>query len=136
MSFESVVQQAVYEKLSNDVDLNAQIVGVYDAVPQLEQPDNEFPYVTIGEDVHTTIDTDTELMNSVSITVHVWSRFDGRSEAKKIQGLIYNALHRANLTYTGFKFVTITQTQSQTMMDADGHTRHGVQTFNLMIEEL
>ena len=111
-------------------------IPVYDAVPQLDQPDTDFPYVTIGEDVHTTIDTDTELMNSVSITVHVWSRYNGRSETKNIQGLIYNALHRANLTYAGYKFVTITQAQSQTMMDADGHTRHGVQTYNLMIEEL
>jgi hypothetical protein len=136
MSFESVVQQAIYSKLTSDAPLMAAVVGVYDAVPQLEQPDTEFPYVTIGEDVHTTIDTDTELMNLVSITVHVWSRYNGRSETKNIQGLIYNALHRADLAYAGYKFVTITQEQSSTMMDADGHTRHGIQTFNLMIEEL
>ncbi len=137
-NFETVVQKAIYSKLTSDSALMADIVGVYDEVQQPNSSGNEssFPYVVIGEDTHTTADTDTELMNNVSITVHTWSRFSGRSETKKIQGLIYDALHRANLLESGYKFINIAQVTSESFLDSDGHTRHGVQTFNLMIEEL
>ena len=137
-SFETVVQQAIYTKLANDTALNAAIKGVFDDYPQLTDPGDasNYPFVAIGNDNHVVIDTDTELMNRVSITIHVWSRFRGRSETKAIQGLIYNALHRANLSAIGYKFVTITQITSESDVDRDGLTRHGVQTFDLMIEEL
>ena len=137
-NFETVVQKAIYSKLANDVPLNLVIVGVFDDYPQLTDPGDEsnYPFVSVGEDSHVTIDTDTELTNRVSITVHTWSRYQGRAETKQIQGLIYDALHRANLTAVGYKFITITQESSLSEVDADGLTRHGVQTFDLMIEEL
>jgi hypothetical protein len=137
-NFETVVQQAIYSKLSADIPLNAVVTGIFDDYPQLTDPGDpaNYPFVAIGEDNHVTIDTDTELINQVSITVHTWSRYRGRAETKEIQGLIYDTLHRANLVKTGYKFITITQESSESQLDADGLTRHGIQTFNLMIEEL
>lgn len=126
--FELVVQQAIYDKLTTDISYT-----VYDDVPQ---DPSEFPYVTIGEDNHVFADTDTELMNQVSITIDTWSRYRGRKEIKQMQAAIYNSLHRANLVAAGYNFVTITQESSISFYDADGITRHGVQTFNLLIEEL
>lgn len=136
--FEVVVQTAIYNKLINDTALMAVAKNIYDNAPQPDSSGNEadFPYVTIGEDVHTTIDTDTELMNQVSIVVHTWSRYSGRIETKQIQGLIYDALHRANLIESGYKFINIAQVNSESQLDSDGFTRHGIQTFNLLIEEL
>jgi len=127
-AFETVVQSAVYSKLSTDLAYD-----IYDEVPQ---ETSTFPYLTIGEDVHTTIDTDTELMNQVSITVHTWSRYSGRAQTKQIQGLIYDSLHRASLSYSGYNFINIAQVSSESLLDSDGLTRHGIQTFNLLIEEL
>lgn len=137
-NFESVVQTAIYSQLTSNAPLMAKVVTVSDNVPQPEDAGDSanFPYVTIGEDVHTTIDTDSELMNMVSITVHTWSRYSGRAETKEIQGLIYNALHRSNLVQSGYKFINIAQVSSESRLDSDGFTRHGVQTFNLIIEEL
>lgn len=137
-NFETVVQTAIYNKLINDTPLMAAIIAVYDDVPQADDSGNEavFPYVTIGEDTHITTDTDLELSQQVSITIHTWSRFSGRSETKKIQGLIYDTLHRSDLAETGYKFINIAQVTSESFLDSDGFTRHGVQTFNLLIEEL
>ena len=137
MSFELITQKAVFEALTTNADIMANSIPVYDAVPQPQSVENsQYPYITIGEDNHNSIDTDTENMNQVSITVHTWSRSRGRAEAKTIQGYIYNTLHRANLTQFGYKFVNIMQDSSTSFYDADGITRHGVQTFNLIIEEL
>lgn len=113
-------------------------IPVFDDVQQaIEAGDStSFPYVTIGEDVFTDTSTDTELMGLVSITIHTWSRTAGRAETKKIQGLVYDALNRVNLVQSGYKFVNINNVSSQSNLESDGFTRHGVQTFNLIIEEL
>ena len=138
MSFETVTQTAIYNKLVNDVALMAAVVNVSDNVLQGDDAGNDalFPYVTIGVDVHNDISTDTELMDQVSITIHVWSRHAGRSETKTIQGLIYDSLNRANLVQSGYKFININRVNSESQLDSDGFTRHGIQTFNLIIEEL
>jgi len=131
--FELVVQKAIYDKLVLDLS-----VPIYDQVPQPNDSGDsaDFPYVTIGEDNHVTIDTDTELMNQVSIVIHTWSRYRGRKETKDLQGQIYDSLHRSNLSASGYNFVNIAQVDNTSFLDADGFTRHGVQTFNLIIEEL
>lgn len=136
--FETVVQTKIYETLTNNALLMSDIKDVYDDVPQAVSAGDisEFPYVTVGEDIHTDISTDLELSNLVSITIHTWSRYTGRAETKVIQGLIYDALNRANITDTDYKFINIHQVSSESRLDSDGFTRHGIQTFNLMIEEL
>lgn len=137
-NFETVVQEVIYDKLINTTGLMAVINAVYDDVPQANSSGSEaaFPYITIGEDSHVDISTDLELMNQVSITIHTWSRFSGRSETKKIQGLVYDTLNRANLYADGYKFININSIGSESFLDSDGFTRHGVQTFNLLIERL
>lgn len=127
------LQKAVFALLSGDAPLTALISAVYDDVPQ---GDAVFPYVTIGEAVHSEFDTDTELGFDVSITIHAWSRHTGRSQTKQIQGAIYRALHRANFSVSGYNLITCDFNESQTFVDTDGITRHGTQTFRLLLEEV
>lgn len=131
--FGLVIQKAIYDKLSADLSYD-----VYDDVPQPRNAGRslDFPYITIGEDIVTNADTDTVLRAEASITVHVWSRERGRLETKQIQTEIYNSLHRANLTETGYNFVNLNQVNALTQLDADGRTRHGIQEFKLIIEEV
>jgi hypothetical protein len=136
-SFETAVQSAIFRKLNQNPDIISNAIPIYDAVPQPDTVENtDFPYIVIGDDSHASIDTDTENMNMVSITIDTWSRYRGRAEIKKIQGYIYSSLQRANLDNVGFKFVNIMQTASESFLDSDGLTRHGVQTFTLIIEEI
>ena len=71
MSFETVVQTAIYNELIGDRALSLEITNVYDDVPQANESGNAlaFPYVTIGEDVFTDISTDLELMSQVIISL-------------------------------------------------------------------
>lgn len=138
MSFEIDVQTVIYTTLANDAPLTALVTGVYDNVPQANDAGSgsAFPYVTIGEDVHTDWSTDTESGDDVTITIHTWSRERGRKEAKQIQGAVYDALHRAELVFTNYKFVACDWLQSESFMDTDGLTRHGVQTFRIILDQL
>lgn len=129
MSFETTLQQAVYDALTGHAPLTA---PVYDNVPQ----GAAFPYVVVGEDSINEWDTDSETGALASVVVHTWSRGRGRKETKELQGHIYDALHRATLTGSGYNFVTIDLTSSESFLDPDGLTRHGVQSFNAIIERL
>lgn len=136
MSFDYPVQQAIYGVLSNDAPLLALVAGVYDDVPQAEDAGDPvaFPYVTLGEDIATDWSTDTDSGADVTVTIHTWSRYYGRKETKQIQGAVYDALHRASLNIGGQHFVMIDFLQSNSFIDADGKTRHGVQTFRLLLD--
>lgn len=128
MSFETTLQQVIYSELNSGLPA----YNVYDNVPQ----DAGFPYIVIGED--STVDWSGDTFNGMqaSVTVHTWSRDRGKQETKLMQGLIYDTLHRATLTAAGYNFVTIDVLSSESFLDADGKTRHGVQTFNVIYERV
>lgn len=132
MSYELAVQKVVFDALTNYAALSALVTGVHDSVPQ----NTAYPYVTVGEDVHNEWDTGTTIGSNASISIHSWSRARGRKETKQIQAAIYDVLHRSDLTIAGFKIDTIEWESSQSFVDADGLTRHGVQIFRILIERV
>lgn len=138
MSFETALQSAIYSVLNGDATLSGLVVGVYDDVPQAVDSGDpaQFPYVNIGEAVHTEWDTDTSRGDDATITIHTWSRYAGRKEVKQIQGAIYDVLHRSALAVTGYATVSVDWQQSESFLDTDGETRHGVQTFRIILDEV
>lgn len=133
MSASWPIQVAVYDKLDSDVTLSGAISGVFDQVPQ---DYDQFPYVTIGEDTVNEWDGDDFVGAEATITVHVWSRFSGREECKIVQGYVYDALHRQTLSVIGYNSVDCVQEFSETLLDPDGLTRHGVQQFRLTVTRI
>jgi len=131
MSFEIAIQTVVYQTLTAYAPLMSVVEAVRDEVDEFQ----DFPYVTIGESIHNEWDTDNTLGDDTSITVHVWSRHKGKKETKTIQGEIYNALHRASASYGGYDIISIDWQDSQSFIDQDGETRHGVQTFRILIDK-
>lgn len=133
--FETALQTAVYNRLTS------QLTGkrIYDVPPN--QPDgmplSNFPYITIGDDTHSPFDADDTLGMSATITLHVWSRADGKKETKELQGLIYTALNRqsANLSATGFTFIDCLHEFSEVIEEVDGKTRHGVSRYRIIMEK-
>lgn len=132
MSFELNLQGALLTTLKSHAPLMALISNVFDEVPQGY---NQFPYVVIGEDVHAAWDTDTTSGSDVAITIHVWSRKRGRAETKRVQAQIYNALHRQDFSITGYRLIACDFVSSETFLDDDGKTRHGVQQFRILIDQ-
>ena len=119
------LQKAIYTKL--DAALS---VPVYDDVPQ----GASYPYVVIGEDATIEWDTDTEIGSESTLTIHTWSRAAGRKQTKELQEAIYTALHRTALVVTGVDVITCTHEFSESFMDPDGETRHGVSRYRVLIE--
>jgi hypothetical protein len=126
------VQTAIFAILDADVTLSALVTGVFDDVPESY---TDFPYVTLGEDVLTEFDTDGVLGFRVSVTIHCWSQYKGQRETKQVQDAIYRALHHLAMTVPGYNMVLSRQVDQTSERDPDGMTRHGVQTFELLVRE-
>jgi hypothetical protein len=127
------VQTAIFAILDADVTLSALVTGVFDDVPESY---TDFPYVTLGEDVLTEFDTDGVLGFRVSLTIHCWSQYKGQRETKLVQDAIYRALHHVSMRLAGYTMILSRQVDQTGERDPDGMTRHGVQTFELLVRSL
>ena len=124
MSIAVEIQKSIYSKLS--VGLS---VPVFDAVPD-NQPK---PYVVIGDDTITEFDQDGVIGFDCTITLHVWSDYNGRAEVKTLQGQCFNLLNRAELTVTGYNLLGCNHEFSDSFLETNGVTRHGVQRYRLLL---
>ena len=126
------LQQAIFTALDgatiNDVDGNP-ITRVFDDVPE----NTAYPYVVIGEETATNIDTKDKDAHEHTLTIHVWSQYRGRKEIKNIMSSVYTTLHNASITVSGASLVNIRHEFENTLTEADGITRHGVMRFRAVV---
>ena len=128
------LQKAVYTTLRADSALQAFIgnpARVYDHVPQ----DSLFPYVVIGEATGREFDGKSEDGMEQTLTLHSWSRDRGMQETKEIMAAVVDALDQVALTVTGHTLVLLRFEFSDTFLDPDGLTRHGVQRFRAVTQK-
>lgn len=127
-AMETALQKAIYTVLSGALSCD-----IYDDVPQ--DTDATFPYVTVGDTTFAPFDTDEAVGGEVTVTIHVWSRYEGRAETKGLQDDIYAALHRQTFSVVGYSLIGSLFEHSESFLDSDGKTRHGVSRFRITITE-
>ena len=133
LGFETTIQGAINAKLKASTALvSAAAGGIYDSVPQ----NAAYPFIVVGEDRHTDESTDTGIRRRVRVQIDTWSRFRGREEVKSLQYLIELALNRATLSLTGYEFIGMHFVSSDSFVDIDELTRHGVQEFEIIIKRI
>lgn len=125
-------QDALQAAIFNALDGVPGMPPVYDDVPE----NVPFPYVVIGDDVSAAFDDDCGSGADSMVTIHVWSTYPGRAEAKQILDLIARTLHRSNLVIAGNVTITIDADYQMTLLDPDGVTRHGVIRFRVLTREI
>lgn len=132
--FGNVIIETVYSALIGNSTLMGLVSNsIYDHVPDKEG----FPFIAIGELIQTEANTGSpEQQVEASLTLHSYSRYDGRDQTHQIQEEINKTLHRANLVSSGVQFISVDHVQSQSFVDADGITRHGVMEFKILITEI
>ena len=104
--------------------------GVLDHVPE----NTAYPYVVIGESRGRPFDTKTEQGMEQTLTIHSWSRYRGMKELKEIMAAVVAALDRQSLSIVGHSLVLLQFESSETQLDRDGLTRHGLQRFRALTE--
>jgi hypothetical protein len=110
---------------------------VFDHVPHQPEgkPDEDFPFVAMGDSDFIPFDNDDTKGAQVDVNVHVLSRYKGDKEARDILDEVYAALHRAALTRTGYNFVDCFFEFSGVITLDDGNTRLGTARYRVTIQE-
>ena len=115
-------------------------IPVFDmrAPQQGEKGYKPMPYCVLSSSTTNTADTDNTLGFDLSLDIHTWddSRPCTRFTVSEFQQEIYDALHRFDTLSIGvvYRLIGIDQTLQTIMLDPDGITRHGVQSFRMQFE--
>ena len=126
------LQRAIYETLMADAAVTTALGGarIHDDVPR----GAELPYVTIGQSSARDWSTGTEDGEEHTLTLHVWSRANGRRQVQQIMGLVRGALNEAALNVTGHRVVNLRHEFGEARRDPDGETYHGLMRFRAVTE--
>jgi Protein of unknown function (DUF3168) len=122
-----VLQDAIYTVLKNGLT-----IPVYDDV----KVNTTFPYVTIGEDTAVDDSSKVDSNQEFTVNIHVWSRERGRWQAKQIISDIDDLLHEQPLYLTSGSVCSVHRDSSQTFLDPDGLTIHGVVIFKVRVNHV
>jgi hypothetical protein len=128
------LQKSIYETLAID----AGVIGllgssrIYDDAPQR----SAFPYITLGQSTLRDWSTGSEDGDEHLLTVHVWSRAEGRKEAHEIMQALREALHERALSLEGHRLVNLRHELSEARREADGETYHGIVRLRAVTEPL
>ncbi len=130
------VQSALFAKLSADSNLTGLLANGTNSVLDHVLSGTLFPYVVIGETHSSPLDTSGSAGYEVVISIHTYSRGVGMNETRQIMSAIYDNLHRADFTVPNQTMVMCKLLDTETRLDVDGKTRHGVQRFQIITEPL
>ena len=126
-------QQAIFTALDQNIS-----AAVLDDVPDLPSgmPNDSFPYVVIGRDYSNAFDTDSWSGDRVSVNLNVWTRYNGKKQAKEILAEIYNLLHKQSLTAAGFDVVDCLHVYSTIPDVGASNYVQGITRYELTITEV
>jgi len=127
------LQKAIHARLCADAPLAALVATrVYDNAPG----EAAFPYVTLGENETSDQSGDDIRVSEHRLTIYVWSRRGGRSEAKTIMAALGDALHDAALELTGHSLVNLRFVSADTRRASDNATWLGVVRFRAVTQAI
>lgn len=128
------LQQSIYQHLAADSAVTQLLGGpeIYDDVPRSA----EFPYLTFGASQIRDWSTASDDSDEHIVTMHIWSRANGRKETFEVMNAVRDALNGANLTLTDHRLVNLRFEFSDARREPDGETYHGVVRYRAVTEPL
>jgi hypothetical protein len=126
------LQQSIHAAVSSDATLLGLLGAprIYDDVPQR----SDFPYLTLGQSTLRDWSTGGEEGDEHLLTLHVWSRANGRKETHEIMSALRSALHDRALALSGHRLVNLRHEFSDARREPDGETYHGVVRLRAVTE--
>jgi hypothetical protein len=128
------LQKSLYEALCADAAITSLLGAgrIFDDPPQR----SAMPYVTFGQSTVRDWSTGTDDGDEHVLTLHVWSRTDGRHQTHEIMRALRAALHERDLTLDGHRLVNLRHELAEARREADGETYHGIVRLRAVTEPL
>jgi len=128
------LQRAIFKALSEDAALVAALGGprIYDPAPA----NVAFPYITFGRTSTYDWSTGTEIGSEHLLTLHFWSKAQGKAEAAELMELARQALGDGELAMERQRLVNLRLEFSEIRFDEDLTLYHGLLRFRAVMEEV
>ena len=128
------LQQSIFSTLGAEPAIVALLgeARIYDHVPQPAT----YPYVSFGQSIIRDSSTGTEASDEHMLTLHIWSRAEGRKETHELIDAVRSALHDRPLALTGHRLVNLRHEFSEARREPDGDTIHGLVRLRAVTEPL
>jgi hypothetical protein len=107
-------------------------VRLYDQAP----PEPDYPYATLGDVQSRPLDTDAAPALEHAVSVHVWSRHEGKAEALDALSALRGALSAAPIAASGRRIVHAVPGYFDVFRAGDGRTIHGVLRIRIVSEPI
>jgi hypothetical protein len=131
------IYQAVYGVLASDSTLLSLVTGVFNDVPEA-QP---YPFVQVGsgseKPYHTMGGASVGIGWNDTVTVHIWSRYQGDLEALQIFARVNALLNFAALVVEGHTLVACELDQARVLVEAVNkvETRHIPAVYRVRVSQ-
>jgi hypothetical protein len=128
------LQVAIYQRLSNDLDISKLVSGVYDKASE----GTEYPYILTGEPIVTPMESKTSYIENIPWTLHAYSNYSGKKQAYELLDKMMKALTRSEWNVPGYKVYkfNIEPNGAQVITDIDGVTYHAILRVRFYIEKI
>ena len=140
MSEKIQIVTAIIAALKANVALSA-LLATYASTPAVfthapEDKTLQYPYLVLFDVGLDGDDNDAHLGFDGVLNLHSWSDSRDMATVGNIQKAIYDILHHAEFTMTGYNLVDIHQEFSTILRDPDGITLHGVQRYRISLQTI
>lgn len=133
MSAEHAFEAAVRAALTADAAMRA-LVGNPARVFEAEPDQPLYPFVTLGQTQSTPKDAAASQALEHALTVHVWARHGGKSEALAVLNAAREALHDRPLAVSGRRLVYLFAVFADVFRAPDQRTTHAVLRLKALTE--
>ncbi len=117
--------QAIYDRLSSDSPLMAEISGIFDPPPEGQ----DLPYLTLGEgNVRDWSAKDFSGQEHL-LDIHIWSGMRGGGQIRSLADQVASLLTDQDLALNGHQLVTLKFIFFENFFDDNGDVRHGILRF-------
>jgi hypothetical protein len=128
------VQTGVFNRLTVTSAVTSLLANGANSVLDHVPAGTAFPYIVLGETRSLPMDTQRVIGNDVTLTLHTYSRGAGMQQARHIMAAIYDALHNAVFAVPNQTLILCQCLDTETRLETDGLTRHGLQRFRIITE--
>lgn len=103
---------------------------LYDNAPE----DPVYPYLTYGAARSEDIGGDDAVLTAHVLTLHIWSRYGGRTESLTLINEVRAAIEQEGLSFDGCHLISASVIYSDVFRNSDGRTLHGILRVSLRLE--
>lgn len=126
------LQVAIFQRLSNDIELNNIVTGVYDKVSE----NTPYPYTSVGEPTVSSVDMKTNYIENIPWVLHAYSQYSGKKQAYAILNAMVKAMTKERWIVEGFKVHQFKiEPNMQVIEDINEGTYHAILRVRFYIEK-